>query len=172
MSRNAVLPLAGEKPASMRGPPHLLIQTWWPNVLPKDPGEIVVDPAWERNHLSTKSGQQQLRGDPGQWTSHHLFQCRDGSRSTILRVSPPEYDHAPQALISHTAELHTFDHLAGKSRDDRRRSECPGKLGPGLRKRRRWGVWCRAKQKSGLSSQPASRADEREAQKRVKVLIS
>lgn len=26
----------------------------------------------------------------------------------------PEYDHLPKELISHTAELHTFDHLAGK----------------------------------------------------------
>lgn len=26
----------------------------------------------------------------------------------------PEYDHLPKELVSHTAELHTFDHLAGK----------------------------------------------------------
>src|SRR5258708_9015696 len=57
MSRNAVLHLSGEGPASI---PHLLIQTEWPNVFPNDPGEIVVDPAWERKHISPNSGQQQF----------------------------------------------------------------------------------------------------------------
>ena len=35
-----------------------------------------------------------------------------GLQSFVYRA--PEYDHLPKELVLHTAELHTFDHLAGK----------------------------------------------------------
>lgn len=89
------------------------------------PGDIIADyGVWFQKHavpnvdetyiqtIERKNGSFEFTLVDGRVVTSTSLVMAPGLQPYVYRA--PEYDHLPKELVSHTAELRTFDHLAGK----------------------------------------------------------